>query len=236
MYNLDLNFWLADGKPNIFKISQLKVKDFFENGRIRDLQYFNSTLNIGLPIATFFRLIGILTQLRTKYLNNLVPGDKSIDLPQFFSRFKRGSKQCRIIFSGADNSAVLRELSNAFSNVTDADTGIDNFKIVIQTWNFFSYPNTFREFLFKFYHNRLPVNSRLSHFTDSGKSCTFCNIISRGLGPVNDETFTHLFLHCPSTVKVHEEVERTLFELDPDQTKKRWLGTGTEDIFAKSFF
>jgi hypothetical protein len=131
---------------------------------------------------------------------------------------------------------VLRELTTAFNNITLTATDVTNFNEILPVWNFFSFPNTFREFLFKFFHNRLPVNNRLANYADVAKSCTFCSIIGRNLGPVDNETFIHLFLECPTTKKIHEDVEKTLFDLEPDRTKKRWLGTGNEDFFSKIFF
>jgi exonuclease III len=235
-YDLNIRFWTASGNPNIFSISQLKIKHFYSEGKIKSLQSLNTEYNTNLPLATYFRLTGILQQIRNRFIINLLPSSKATDIRCFFARFKRGSKQCRAILSSAEDDTVLRELTTAFNNITLTATDVTNFKEILPVWNFFSFPNTFREFLFKFFHNRLPVNNRLANYADVAKSCTFCSIIGRDLGPVDNETFIHLFLECPTTKKIHEDVEKTLFDLEPDRTKKRWLGTGNVDFFSKIFF
>jgi hypothetical protein len=199
LYDLDARFWTAAGNPNIFSISQLKIKDFYSEWKIKSLQSLNTDLNINLPLATYFRLTGILQQIKRRFLINLPPNSKAADIRCFFARFKRGSKQCRAILSSAEDDVVLRELTIAFNNITLTATEVTNFKEIIPAWNFFSFPNTFREFLFKFFHNRLPVNNRLANYADVEKSCTFCSIISKNLGPVDNETFIHLFSECPTT-------------------------------------
>ena len=63
--------------------------------------------------------------------------------------------------------------------------------------------------MYKFLTNRLPINSRLSHYVDTPSECTFCLVnydVSRGAqlgeasGPVMlpKETQMHLFFGCNS--------------------------------------
>jgi hypothetical protein len=90
-------------------------------------------------------------------------------------------------------------------------------------------PNDFREFLFQFFNNRLPLKYRIANFTDSDKWCTFCSLVGKNFGPFADETFYHFFVECPTSKKIHEEIDSTLFNLASPG------GTGTESTFEKLF-
>jgi hypothetical protein len=111
----------------------------------------------------------------------------------------------------------------------------EKFKASLVYWNCCSLPNDFREFIFKFFHNRLPVNTRLSNFSEVSRWCTFCNIVGKNLGPFPDESFTHLFLHCPTTAKFHMEIERAVLDLETDASGQRWLGIDNGNDFLNIF-
>jgi len=105
-------------------------------------------------------------------------------------------------------------------------------------WNNNSLPNNFREFIFKYNNNILPINTRLSHFADNQvRSCTFCTLAN--VNPPVDEDFYHLFYNCPTTKKFHTEFKtKFLSELNltPNDWKKLiFTGTGTDDLNYNTF-
>jgi hypothetical protein len=44
-----------------------------------------------------------------------------------------------------------------------------------------------------------------------------------------------LFVECPTSKKIHEEIDSTLFNLASPGGTKRWLGLGSETTFEKLF-
>jgi hypothetical protein len=113
---------------------------------------------------------------------------------------------------------------------------IDIFSSSLSFWGLSCLLNTLREFIFKFFHNRLGLNTRVSHFVETSRWCTICNVVGKSLGPFDDETFYHLFFVCPTTVKIHEDIEKVFLELDLDPTNLRWLGLKDDNVFLRIFF
>jgi hypothetical protein len=203
------------------------------------LAVINSSLGLNLPLTTYFRLAQTLTALRDRNMLKAGPGD---DIVKFLCRFKKGSKPCRKILRAlppsqeyANLHPILVSVSNSFGRLCLPSLVPEKFKASLVYWNCCSLPNDFREFIFKFFHNRLPVNTRLSNFSEVSRWCTFCNIVGKNLGPFPDESFTHLFLHCPTTAKFHMEIERTVLDLETDASGQRWLGIDNGNDFLNIF-
>ncbi len=106
----------------------------------------------------------------------------------------------------------------------------DNLEKLAQSWNYSTYPNMLKDFLYKFIYNRLLINTRLYHIvTDEtvSRECTFC-VASKSL-PAPEETFKHLFWYCPITAHLRNKFFETLApELQhlPEQQKKLFWYTG----------
>jgi hypothetical protein len=73
-----------------------------------------------------------------------------------------------------------------------------------------------REFVFKFQHNLLGLNTRVSHFNENvPRSCTFCLVNPNNQQPIPDETFLHLFFDCKFTQIVRRQfINQFLFDLN----------------------
>jgi hypothetical protein len=54
------------------------------------------------------------------------------------------------------------------------------------------------------------------------------------MGPFADESFLHFFVDCPSTQRIHQDINRTLF---PNLTLDtgHWLGTKGNNLFLNLF-
>jgi hypothetical protein len=76
--------------------------------------------------------------------------------------------------------------------------------------------NKMREFVFKFQHNLLGLNTRVSHFNENvPRSCTFCLVNPNNQQPIPDETFLHLFFDCKFTQIVRRQfINQFLFDLN----------------------
>jgi plasmid maintenance system antidote protein VapI len=107
------------------------------------------------------------------YLNDT---KNSQDVIKFLQGFKKGSKQIRKIFLG--NTTLTESVAISFSEVVGLPVNdYKNFGTQIKLWDMSCLTNNFREFLFKFFHNRLGLNTRVSHFTEKTRWCTFCNLV-----------------------------------------------------------
>jgi hypothetical protein len=229
-YDFSTKFWTS-GTINVFKLSRLRIRDFLENGKLKSNQQINIEFSLNIPVAVYFRIGTTLWYLK----NRFDLSKKSVRLEQFFGGFKKGSKQCRKILNKAQNEHVPK-LSAAFAQTCSLTINDDTpFSSSLGLWQLHSIPNDFREFIFKFFHNRLPTNTRVSNFSDNSRWCTFCSIVGRGLGPFDDETFPHLFINCPTVANIHRKIELDLLEVNPDQSGLRWVGLGDENIFLRLF-
>ena len=100
---------------------------------------------------------------------------------------------------------------------------------VLPLWTINAIPNQHREFIFKFFNNKLRINTRTFHFGGSTRFCTFC---SRVGNPNTGKTFEHLFLTCPITNVVHEQLDEAVFRsrhVSLLNKKLNWLGCQKSD-------
>ena len=151
-----------------------------------------------------------------------------MSIEEFFSRFKKGSKRCRAVLTTAETDT--RSLTSVVSFFKLADILIPDLTTLSSTlslWNLHFLPNKFREFIFKFFNNKLGLNVRLSHFTNTYRYCTFCVLEGR---PSTDENFIHLFFYCPTVSNIHDTIDNTCLGerfIDVRSSKQRWLGFQT---------
>ena len=223
---LDATFF--NKNANLYLLSKLRFRDFFRNGAFLDYESLNNIFGIQLTQGVYFRLrSSLLWTLKSK--TSVVAG-KSSDIVTFFGSFKKGSKKWRKILQQSllDEIRVLELTSvRTFLSVSLLDGAEQDEKIIkkaISFWNYSFLPNHFREFLYKFYYNKLGINTRTSHFGGDSRLCTFCTL--RG-GLSNDETFAHLFFDCPTVKLVHRQIDSTLLNLEYDANyncRIRWMG------------
>jgi hypothetical protein len=202
------------------EISQCKVEDFIINGRLKALDEINQNLPVQISLVTYMRM-GEASRFWDKIVKkntSIETEGTGISLATFQIRHKKGSKLFRKILGAGRIEKKEKILKNSLKNFLRV-SGLGN---NIQNPNgtgtdFFSWwskgyaNNRLKEFLFKFSHNLLGVNSRVAHFNANvNASCTFCTLENRI--PAPEETFTHLFFECPTTDNIHRS------------TGDRWLG------------
>ena len=103
-------------------------------------------------------------------------------------------------------------------------------------WGIHWLKNRVREFLFKFFNNKLGLNTRVSHFVeDFDRSCDLCKA-SKTL-PACEESFTHLFFYCTVTAEMQQKfINKYLDTLaneinTPAEKKKLWFEwTGPQSV------
>jgi hypothetical protein len=232
-YNLRTKFWTQNGNTNMYCISALKIRDFLNNYRVKPYGQLNTEFNLSLSFTTYIRLYGVLSSAIKKFCKL---DEKSQSINNFLNRFRKGSKPIRNVLSVKSGINVLNSVANAFSTVTSiANLSEKMLSENLELWNVSHFPNSFCDFIFKFYHNRLGLNTRISHFTDNNRWCTFCAIVGRNLGPFPDETFTHIFFECPTVAKIHDDIKSSLLPDTVNADKPFWLGLNHDNIFVRCF-
>jgi hypothetical protein len=213
-------------------------------GRLKSLDSINANLPVQLSLVSYLRLSQSTVFWDRKTLDKDDGIGVSQTLEQFLSRFKKGSKPFRKILSSPQHviaSKVRTRVLNNFKRITGT---IDNFddkaeNMFLSWWGNNFLKNRSREFIFKYSHNMLSVNSRLSHYGNNiNESCTLCSM--NGALPVPRETFLHLFLDCPVVEELHNKLSEDFWPglmLDNLAVKKNlWLfgtGTGFNNLFVQ---
>ena len=204
------------------------------------MRELNEAYNLNLNPVGYFNLCG--AAIHNKELKKGA-GGSSTSMSEFFASFKKGSKSCRnILAKPVKVKADPCKLTNiiTFFQLIGIEipprTTVSNF---VGIWNLSFIPNKLRDFIFKFYNNKLGLNTRTSHFGGDTRACTFCFLLKRD---DTDETFAHLFYDCPAVEQIHSSIDRNLFNFILETTsdkKARWFGCNfmeTENLFLRLFF
>jgi len=234
---LDFKFFNNGGNPNFFRISSVKFRDCFYNGFFREYRFFTNDLGLGISLATYFRLRQALMQFIAGLKRKRLTDGSSVSLSVFFNSFKKGSKSCRRVLN-SHGLVKVTELTtvNTFFNLLNEGIPDEIFiKRALGLWGTYSLPNTFREFIFKFFNNKLGLNTRVSHFTNKDRLCTFCQLLNNDT--TNEEDFLHLFFLCPVVRPVQLEIFNTILVenglLDASEQKLLWFGICKDKIGNK---
>ena len=231
---------LFNKNANLYEIAKLRFCDFFVSGSLKSFVQLNLEYNLNLSLNSYLRLCGAHLFNKNKLKNR--EGD-AISIADFFSSFKKGSKSCRKILTKKTSKSIdSRKLTTVTTfflliNLELPDTyTIGNF---LSLWNLSYLPNKFREFIFKFYNNKLGINIRTSHFGGGTRDCTFCTL--QGYNEI-DESFVHLFFECDTVNNIHRVLDTNLFNytsINIIENKSRWFGClqmERENTFLRLFF
>ena len=214
------------------RIRTLKFCDLFHGNRVKTRDELTAD---GLPVsaATCLRIQLAATGLRT----SLRKADESdlicLSVLSFFDSIKKGSKKFRLVFStNATSDITVNNLRIVNSFATVSNTVIpapELTQMCLSSWNMSFLHNDLKDFIFKFRNNQLYTNNRL-HAVDglTNPACTFCRI--KGIIPLPDESFCHLFFDC-CTTKTLLTAWTASMEPVPDFTTEEarlafWYGTG----------
>jgi hypothetical protein len=189
---------------NMEKISKLKITDLFRDGNFLSLDEISANLEIDFSLATYLRLSGSV--LGYKYRQERRADDQtSVPLSRFWSKKGGEAKKIRKILDISLNNKKQLRTSTVFNTYIRL-TGIDRtFRFAEKVYGFWANGflcNKIRDFCYKYVNNQLSLNTRRSHYVANvNRSCSFCVITGTANPP--DETFSHLFLDCPVTARIH---------------------------------
>ena len=231
---------IFNSSANFFAIAKLRFCDFFAGSDLKSCHDLNREFSLNLNLSGYLRICGSLLHNKSRFKN--CTGDCS-KIEDFFNSFKKGSKSCRKILTKTEfDSHDLLKLNNVktfFTLIGLAIPDRSTIKNFLGLWNFNFIPNKLRDFIFKFYHNKLGLNTRTSHFGGDTRNCTFCTI--SGKNPT-DETFVHIFFECEPVSALHKCLERNLFSyhnVDILESKNLWFGCQVlehDNAFLRIFF
>ena len=144
---------------------------------------------------------------------------------------RKGSRKLRKIIEEKRLCSEIRGVdgpSRRFLQLMGLNENYEHQRSLIECWASPMMPSYLGDFAYMFLTNRLPLNSRLSHFTGIGRECTFCTLdygtirnqdLSNHHGPVllPKESQLHLFFQCPVLRRVLSDHDWTPTEcLQPD--------------------
>jgi len=152
---LDDNFFGADFMARHFsKIRNLKLCDFFRNGRMVPM---DDLAENGLPVtpAMWLKLQSVGLCAQKKYKKRDVDLQKTENLNTFLNGIKRGSKKIRKILETREleNTYSIQNLCivRSFYRLTNSDPQPDKIiRLCLSAWDKSTLQNNMREFLFKF--------------------------------------------------------------------------------------
>jgi hypothetical protein len=186
------------------QVSKLRFSDFFEGEDFKSIDRLDDSTGVAFSLITYLRLSTALHHsLRVKVDFT----GKSCSIEDYL-RVKNGV--ARKIQTAIDFRAQCKKTLYSFTPIKTffrlLGTNIDvvHHEEIFSFWNEHYLCNKLRDFCYKYFYNMLPVNVRLSHYVqNTGRGCTFCTITCNNNNDIPDETFVHLFLDCPTTVRIH---------------------------------
>jgi hypothetical protein len=188
----------------------------WDGERVKSLDDINLLLPVQLSLASYMRLSAVSVFWDKNKLKH-VTGVPGLTLSEFLVRTKKGSKKFRNVL-GTDaiktGEKIRAKSTNSFLQaaelipvpipvqVPDPVTKALFDSNFLALWNGSFLKNRLRDFLFKFYTNRLGIAARVAHFNAGiSECCTFC--VKDGRFPAPRETMRHLFVECPLVEKLH---------------------------------
>jgi exonuclease III len=214
---------------NIEQVSKLKFKDFFTDGRAKTLDELVTDTGINFSLMTYMRIMGPLFNF-SRSIRQADTGTGSESIEKFLGVKKGEAKKVRSLLTSNVPTTLVNNLTvvKTFFRVIGIVTPERDVGKIIGFWRGSYLTNKVRDFVFKFYNNQLPINTRLSHYVaNRNRLCTFCT--SEGVPLPADENFRHLFFDCPTTKRIHlwfNNKYRFLNGNDPDRwVKFFFLGT-----------
>ena len=222
---LDVRFFTQQPPMELEKFSLIKVSDLVNNNVPISLDAFNTKHDLNLNLLTYMRIMEALF-LFVRNIKVVPTTDSNCSsVLKFLAKKPRGSRHIRRIFEShrahkhpIHNITIVKTFFR-LTGLTKPDNQL--LAKLLSHWNFQFLPNRLREFIYKYFGNSLGINVRISHFIDvPDRKCTFCRLTSDNTN--YEETFTHLFFHCPTTRHLQTSFLNKYFpEVSRDLTEQK---------------
>ena len=195
---------------------KLRFCDIIERRQVQPMELIQCPLNGN----GYLRLTAACLRQRRQ-----VQPNPSLGIEDFVRRFAKGSKPFRKTIERSRATVSLQN-TRTYANFLRISTlnQEQHGQFIEHGWTLsglYAVPNTLREFAFHFYNNTLPINTRVSHFVpNQQRGCDLCNV--RGIDPIPDETFQHVFFTCGFAIDVLRKFCREILGLDRDIDGTEW--------------
>jgi hypothetical protein len=191
----------SGGLDNLYTLSKLTYEDFFVGNRFKRCIDIEQSANVCLGYDTYMAIRNVLQLFRNRKARNREISDRDSSFRESLGNVKKPARKLKVLISQTKkngmNLANQQTVRGFFRIINVHYVGNQYYSKIIELWNSNNISSKLSMFIFKFYNNSLGINTRVSHFGDNvSRNCTFCQISHRA--PV-DETFTHLFVECPTT-------------------------------------
>ena len=150
---------------NLYELSKMRFCDLFSEGKIKSMRDLNEAYNLNLNPVGYFNLCGAV--IHNKEMKKGLCGN-STSMSEYFASFNKGSKSCRNILAKSEkvkaDPCKLTNIITFFQLIgteIPSRTTVSNF---VGIWNLSFIPNKLRDFIFKFYNNKLGINTCTSRF------------------------------------------------------------------------
>jgi hypothetical protein len=182
---------------------------FFYNGIFKTRDSIIQDTGCNFNLVTFFRLRTAILHFTATFKIQKGSDGSSTGMDSFFNRDRKGSKYLRKIINNPRlDDKLISKLTTVKSHFKLAGITVPEpalLKNILSFWLKQYIPCRIGEFLFKFNSNCLGLNARVAHFVvDHDAACTFCTL--RKDLPVPRECFLHLFINCPYTNKIIDQI------------------------------
>jgi hypothetical protein len=211
----------------------LTVSMVWQNGQMRSLHDINMDFENRISLVTYMRLAGFFRNADKKIFCRY-DGPEGSTVGKFLQRFKKGSQKFRLILtmgksvvnSRLGDKNVLSYLKITGIGLIPAVCKLYKDSMLLGWWAYGFFPNRVRDFLFKFTHNILGINSRVAHFNNNvSAGCTMCMLEKKI--PTPAETFVHLFFECPVSEIIYKKADTEWWPginfVTIEEKKKFWL-------------
>jgi hypothetical protein len=216
---------------------RLKTEDIWQNGRLKSLDEINQASPVQFSLASYLRISGSIHCWNKRVLQKKM-GKQSLSIPEFLSRFRKGSKSFQILLNTSGVSDKIQvKCFTSFCRAaklvpvpfalpfTEVELSFLKRGDCLALWATVPMNNRFRDFLFKFFTNRLSTGARIGHFNiNIDESCFHCRLEKKF--PAPRETFSHMFFDCPVVNNLQKMANRVLWpELNQNMyiEKSFWL-------------
>ena len=149
-------------------IVNIKINEISHGGRLLSLDEISLNTGMAISLATYLKLQKSFFASRKLLVRPTNSDGSSFSLSDFFSRFKKGSKNIRkILCNNRCASLKVEDTNNIRTFVRNSGINVESNdlkKSLLSFWSLNYLPMDLREFIFKFFNNSLGTNHRIANY------------------------------------------------------------------------
>jgi hypothetical protein len=238
------------GRQNMMRgaLSGKKIRDVCNlEGSILDKVLVEQRLGVTLSWVEYFRMRTEINGLTQRFPRKTVGVCTEQNIEEFTTGKKRGCKRYRRIMEGRHSKQYALNTPMTIPSAITLwgdyveNMGRDLVEANFKLWSCAPLDSVYKNFLFKYVHGKLYLNSQLAHFADVTRACTFCKIqeekamrsenvvqnsleYTRRIVNLNRETVSHLLWECRWVNTIIQRMLRELLGENRLVDKNKFMG------------